>query len=175
MLRVLIPFLFCLPAEASVLYTFHYDPITVRTNTGTIRTYAADEFAFTVPTFITNDQTIQTPGGELNGFQFSSLRAYFTTSPFPSPPSFVFDAFSGAGPVDEVTALLFYLSDPPNLTGLYTTSLAGRGISNPNGGVGYVYTNGTLSITQIPEPASAALMVLGIGVFCCLRRRWNLH
>jgi hypothetical protein len=166
--------------HASYLYTFSLDQgVDNSWNQGveTSVTYAAGSFSFEAATLPALGSTfLVTPAGDVDGAAVTSVfvdgqggDSYnFTTNPvvFTNP----------AGSVDFL-GFTIDLSNPLS-PGVYNTNLAGRCIQLSNDsdeGCGFVYSDGSLTITPVsaPEPAPAWLMLLGLagmGIFQYRRR-----
>jgi hypothetical protein len=136
------------PASAGYLYTISYAELTFNG-----LTYVADMFSFTVDNIITETGflNVSVPGGELNGFTFTSLTTWCVTSP---DCARAFDILpSGSRGIGAVNGLYFSVLTNPNAVGTYpSTGYAGRGIEDA-GGIPYRYVDGSLTIAELPGPA----------------------
>jgi hypothetical protein len=170
---LLIPALCAAPVAsyADYIYTFSLDQA-VSNQAGTSTVYDAASFSFEAPTLPVLGATFSvTPAANVDGAVVTSVSVdgvggnswNFSTQPT-----------ALTNPIGAVDYLAFTidLSDPPS-PGVYTTIFAGRCLQNSSNGCGVLDADGSLTITPVPLPASAWLMLnalCGLGVMGRKRR-----
>ena len=159
-------------AHADYLYEVHFDALTYNNNT-----YPAGGFSFTLPALIVPESpgSITLPSSqELNGFTCDTVyyysTSYISTDPLDDRTHFDLDFLPQRlnAPAGSLFEFLAYFVNWPHGTfgpGVYSSDFLGRGISNGGGGGGlYIYTTGSLSISEVVVPAPATILLLGSGL-----------
>ena len=145
---------------APLLYIFEYDPF---------EGYAAASITFSSPDFAdSNGDTLTYVSGQINGCAPASLT--LVANAFATPIADPTHCGDATGPnVDG----LFFQPDimPPLTAGVFpSTQTAGRQF-DINSESSYRYGSGSLTIQQVPEPATVGLFGVGLAALSGIRRR----
>ena len=158
-------------SHADYVYTFSLDQaVSIDQGINPPITYVAASFSFEAPSLPMLGSTFSVnPSANVNGAMVTSVHVDGfggTAWNFSTDPMLL------TNPIGAVDFLAFTIDfGGPPAAGTFNTISAGRCVQQTGGGCGLVDAPGSLTITAVPLPAAAWLMLSGFLMFGAMARR----